>query len=298
MMEIRHLRYFVAVAEELHFTRAAERLGIPQQPVSVQIRQLERELGAPLFHRKTRGVELTESGTLLLDDARRILDQIEQAKARVQLRAAGETGRMRLGFAGATYFQPLVPSIVRAYRERYPNVVIAPEQSSTPRLIAGLRDGEIDIAFVRRPVGDSEGLAIEALVEEPMLIVLPASHPHAREHSLPLVALAPETLILVSRSIGPGMYDEIVASCHRAGFSPRLGQEATQFASVVHLVAAGFGASLVPACIEQIRAEGVAYLRLEGETPRAPISFAFRRDDRSMVVRNFVRLARGTIPTR
>src|SRR5690242_8001652 len=134
-MELRHLRYFVAVAEELHFTRAAEKLGIKQPPLSQQIRQLEQEMGTSLFRRLTRGVELTESGAVLLDDARRILEQVERAKTGVQSRARGETGRVRVGFAGATYFQPLVPRIIRAYRERYPGVVVTPEQSNTPRLV-------------------------------------------------------------------------------------------------------------------------------------------------------------------
>jgi DNA-binding transcriptional LysR family regulator len=125
-MEPRHLRYFVAVAEELHFTRAAERLGIKQPPLSLQIRQLETELGTRLFRRLTRGIEITESGAQLLDDARRILDPIERANAGVQSRARGETGRLHVGFAGATYFQPRVPAIVRAYRERYPGVLLSP----------------------------------------------------------------------------------------------------------------------------------------------------------------------------
>ena len=121
-MDLRHLRYFVAVGEEPHFTRAAERLGIKQPPLSQQIRQLEREVGTSLLRRVTRGVELTDSGALLLEEARRIFDQVEQTKAAVQSRARGETGRMRVGFASATYFQPTVPAIVLAYRERFPGV--------------------------------------------------------------------------------------------------------------------------------------------------------------------------------
>ncbi len=291
-MELRHLRYFVAVAEELHFTRAAERLGIKQPPLSLQIRQLEHEMGAPLFHRLTRGVELTEAGALLLIEARQILDQVEQTKAGVQSRARGETGHIHLGFAGATYFQPLVPAVIRAYREHYPSVVLSPEQSNTPQLVAGLRSGEIDIAFVRPPISDDEGLAIEPLVEEPMLIVLPASHPRAGEHSMPLEALARETLILFPRAIGPGLYDAVIASCQRAGFSPKLGQEAPQISAIVHMVAAGFGVSIVPQSIKQIHAEGIVFLGIDGDVPNTPISLAYRQDDHSTVVRNFVALVR------
>src|SRR5882757_6970727 len=164
-LELRHLRYFVAVAEELHFTRAAERLGIKQPPLSLQIRQLERELGTSLFRRETRGVKLTETGALLLDEARRILDQVERTKAGVQSRARGESGCIHLGFAGATCFQPLVPGIISAYRQRYPSVLVSPEQGNTPQLVAGLRGGEIDVAFVRPPLSDGEKLAVEPLVE-------------------------------------------------------------------------------------------------------------------------------------
>jgi len=291
-MELRHLRYFVAVAEELHFTRAAERLGIKQPPLSLQIRQLEQEIGTALFHRLTRGVELTEAGTLLLDDAHRILDQVERTKTSIQTRARGETGRIHVGFAGATYFQPLVPDIIRSYRETYPGVVLSPEQSNTPHLIAGLLSGAIDVAFVRPPLSDGEGLAVQPLVEEHMRIVLPAAHPRADSRSMPLSALAQETLILFPRTIGPGLHDSIIASCQRAGFSPALGQDAPQISSIVYLVAAGFGVSIVPQSIEQIHAEGVTYLRIDRDEPRAPIGLAYRKEEHSMAVRNFVALAR------
>jgi DNA-binding transcriptional LysR family regulator len=291
-MELRHLRYFVAVAEELHFRRAAERLGIRQPPLSLQIRQLERELGTPLFRRLTRGVELTETGALLLDESRWILDQIERIKTGVQSRARGESGCIHVGFAGATCFQPLIPGIIRAYRERYPSVLVSPEQSDTPLLVAGLRKGEIDVAFIRPPLADPEGLAIELLVEEPMVIVLPECHPYAGNGSMPLAALAEETFILFPRSIGPGLHDAIIASCQRAGFISKLGQEAPQISTMVHMVAVGFGVSIVPQSIARIRLEGVVYVGIEGEAPRAPISLAYRRDDRSTIVRNFVASAR------
>ena len=296
-MELRHLRYFVAVAEELHFTRAAERLGIKQPPLSLQIRQLEREIGTSLLRRETRGVELTETGAWLLDKARGILDQVVRIKAGVQSRARGETGHIHLGFAGATYVHRLVPGIIRAYRERYPGVVLSPEQSNTARLIAALQSGEIDVAFVRPPIIGGEGITLDLLIDEPMMIVLPAWHPHAGDRSMPLAALAPDTFILFPRTIGPGLHDAIIASCQRAGFSPKLGQEAPQISTTVHMVAAGFGVSIVPHSIAQIHLAGVAYIGIEGDAPRAPISVAYRRDDRSTIVRNFVASVRRHSPT-
>jgi DNA-binding transcriptional LysR family regulator len=291
-MELRHLRYFVAVAEERHFTRAAARLGIKQPPLSLQIRRLEQEVGAPLFHRLARGVELTESGALLLEDARRILDQVERTLAGVQSRARGETGHIRVGFAGATYFQPVVPGIVRAFRERFPGVVLSPEQSNTPHLLACLHSGDIDVAFVRPPIRDDAGLGIDLLVEEPMLAVLPVRHRLAGAAAVPLAALAGETLILFPRAIGPGLHDAIIAACRNAGFTPLLGQEAPQIPAIVPMVAAGFGVSIVPESIGQIRSAGAVYVKLEGAAPRAVISLAHRRDDHSVAVRNFVALAR------
>lgn len=291
-MELRHLRYFLAVAEERNFTRAAERLGIRQPPLSRQIRELEQEFEAPLFHRLTRGVELTEAGAVLAEDARRVLDQIERVRAGVRNRARGETGQLRVGFAGATYFQPIVPGIIRDFRERFPGVVLSPEQSNTPRLSIGLRAGEIDIAFIRPPMEHGEGLRAELLVDEPMVAVLPGAHPLADEPSVALSALAAETFILVPRVIGPGFYDSIIAGCRDAGFVPRLGQEAPQMPAMVPMVAAGFGVSVVPQSLRQIRTEGVVYRDLHGDVLRAPISLAYRREDHAPAVRNFVALAR------
>lgn len=291
-MDLRHLRYFIAVAEERHFTRAAERLGIRQPPLSIQIRQLEAEIGTPLFHRLTRGVELTEGGKLLLDEARDILERVERAKLAVRRRALGETGRMRVGFAGATYFHPRIPALIRAYRDRYPAMVLAPEQSNTPQLVAGLHAGQIDVAFVRPPLQDGEDLAVESLVEEDMLAVLPSSHVLAGAEAVALTALAGETFILFPRAIGAGLYDAVFSAFLRAGFSPRLGQEAPQITSIVPMVAAGFGVSVVPFSTSQIRAEGVVYLPISGHAPRAAISLAYRRDDRSPALRHFVALAR------
>jgi DNA-binding transcriptional LysR family regulator len=293
-MELRHLRYFVAVAEELHFTRAAERLGIKQPPLSLQIRQLESELGTRLFRRLTRGIELTETGALLLEEARRSLDQIEQIKAGVQSRARGETGRIHVGLASATYFQPLIPTIIREYRERYPGVLLSPQTTVSALMVAGLQSGEIDVAFVRPPIINGEGLTVIPLIEEPMLIVLPATHPLASRAAVPLAALAQEKWILLPRVMSPGAYDAIIASFQREGFSPNVEQEAPQIPSIVYMVAAGFGVSIVPQSITQIRAEGVRYLPIEGEGPRAPISLAYRRNDHSPAVRNFVELARRT----
>src|SRR5579862_890406 len=195
-MELRHLRYFVAVAEELNFTRAAERLGIAQPGLSLQMRQLEKEMGTPLLVRRTRGVDLTNAGKLLLEEARIILKRIEQAKIGVRRRGRGQTGRINIGSAGATYFHPLIPAIVREYRLHYPGVVMFPQASVTSLLVARLCAGQIDIAFIRPPNQDDERLAIEPLVDEPGVIALPRAHPLSRSTSAPLSAFAKDTFVL------------------------------------------------------------------------------------------------------
>jgi DNA-binding transcriptional LysR family regulator len=161
-----------------------------------------------------------------------------------------------------------------------------------------LHDGEIDVAFIRPPISDGEGPGIDLLVEEPMLVVLPAAHDLARDRSVPLHAIANETVILFPRAVGPGLHDAIVASCQQAGFSPKVGQEAPGLLSIVHMVAAGFGVAIAPQSFQQIHAAGVAYLRIEGDAPRAPISLAYRRDDHSAAGRNFVALMRRHKRTR
>jgi DNA-binding transcriptional LysR family regulator len=217
---------------------------------------------------------------------------VERTKANVRNRARGETGHIRVGFAGATYFQPRVPGLVQTYRRRYPGVVLSPVQGNTPDLVEAVQNGSVDVAFVRPPLGDRQAITVHPLVEETMRIVLPSNHPQARKRFVSLATLAQETIILPPRAISPGLYDSIIASCQRAGFSPILGQEAPQISSIVHLVAAGFGVSIVPHSIEQIRADGIVYVPIKGEAPRAPISLAVRKDNRSAVIRNFVALAR------
>ncbi len=296
-MELRHLRYFVTVAEELNFTRAAKRLGINQPPLSLQIRQLEKEIGTPLFHRRARGIELTSAGKLLLEEARIILQQVERAKTGVRSRGRGETGRINLGSVGGTYFHPLIPAIIREYRMHYPDVVLFPQASSTSLVVARLRCGQIDIAFIRPPISDDEGLAIELIVDEPAVMVLPTAHPLSRSTSAPLRAFAEETFVLYPRELNPGNYDSFVAACHRAGFSPKLGQEAPQIVSTVPLVAAGLGVSIVPRSTSRILPDAVVYLPIEGDAPHALIGLASRRDDRSAVVQNFIAVARRLIGT-
>src|SRR5438270_10714814 len=222
-MELRHLRYFVAVAEEGHVTRAAERLGIQQPPLSQQIRALETELEVQLFRRKPRGVELTQAGEALLAEARGILDRVEHATAATRRTARGEAGRIGLGFTSSASFHPLVPQVIREYRQAHPLVALSLEESGTGELVEALQAERLDAAFVRSPIGEAPGIAVHSLLEETMVAAVPAGHALAgrtAKSSLGLAALAGETFILYRRPLGPGLYDAIIAACQRAGFSP------------------------------------------------------------------------------
>jgi DNA-binding transcriptional LysR family regulator len=297
-MELRHLRYFIAVAEEGHVTRAAERLGMQQPPLSQQIRALEQELGVQLFRRMPRGVELTDAGRALLEDARAILAQVEHARATTRRTARGEQGRIAVGFTSSAPLHPFVPRVIRSFRELYPFVSMQLEESGTSELVDALRADRVDAAFIRSPVADAAGLIVQPLLEEEMLVALPAGHALAPDGDgdqapLPLAALAAETFILYRRPLGPGLYDTIIAACHGAGFSPRVGQEAPRILSTLNLVAVGLGVSIVPNSLRRLRMDGVVYRRLTGSPHlRAPIHLAYRGGEESAAARRFIDLAR------
>jgi DNA-binding transcriptional LysR family regulator len=280
MIALRHLRYFIAVAEEGHVTRAAVRLGIQQPPLSQQIRALEAEIGVALLNRLPRGVELTEAGRVFLAEARVALAQVEHAVDAARRTARGEQGRLAVGFTSSAAFHPLIPAVVRAFRQVAPQVNLQLEENSTGELIAGLQKDQLDVAFLRVPLGDTAGIRIEALLHEKMLVALPAHHPLVGKRapkSIALADLADQTFILYRRPTGPGLYDTIIAACHAAGFSPRIGQEAPRMLSTLSLVAAGLGVSIIPESMRRLDTEGIAYIPLSGAAGLvAPLHLAWR----------------------
>lgn len=291
-MELRHLRYFIAVAEELNFTRAAKRIGINQPPLSSQIRQLEKEFGASLFRRRSRGVELTDAGGLLLEEARVIFREIERVSTGVRRRGRGEIGQIIVGSAGGTYFHSLIPTIIREYGKQYPEVILTPQASSTALLIARVLAGQTDVAFIRPPVGEDVGLVLEPIVHEEMVIMVPSGHPLSGSESAPLSALSKETFVFYPRELNPTAYDSVISACNRSGFNPVLGQTAPQVVSVVPMVAAGLGVSILPRSTSQILADRVWTLSIKGDEVRAEISLAYRLNDYSGAVQKFVEVAR------
>jgi DNA-binding transcriptional LysR family regulator len=299
-MELRHLRYFVAVAEEGHITRAAQRLGIQQPPLSQQIKAIERELDVQLFRRKARGVELTDAGSAFLSEARAMLGQLDRACETTRRAARGEQGQICVGVTSTAPFHPLVPRAIRAFQEACPLVSLTLEECLSNELIERLRNEQMDVAFIRTSLSDQAGLVINPLLEERMVVALPSTHALARGASaISFQRLATETFILYGPP-GTGMYDATIAACHAAGFSPRVGnlgastQQAPRITSTLSLVAAGSGISIVPSSLQRMNMEGVVYRALKGPQPKAVLKLASRRGDPSAVVRQFVNLVRKT----
>ena len=291
-MELRHLRYFVAVAEEQNFSRAAERIGIAQPALSIQIRDLEREVGSPLFERLPKGVALTEAGANFLNDARGILASVKQSVQRVRRIAAGETGHIRIGFTGSASFHPFVAGAIRDYRNAYPDIEVELIEEYTSNLIARLRDDAVDAAFIRPATGEAEDLRLWPLLREEMLAAMPVEHRLAHQSAVRLSDLRDEWFILYPRASGRALYDAIIAGCHAAGFEPRIGQQAPQMASIVNLIATGIGISIVPASMSQLLPQGVTYKRLIGGGPKADMYLACQSVRVTEAARRFTELVR------
>ena len=261
-VDLRRLRYFVAVAEELHFTRAAARLGMAQPPLTQQIQKLERELGYQVFSRDRRKTTLTDAGRLLLEEATRILGECDRAIERVRRAGRGETGQITVGTPPSVMLGRL-PTVIGQYRERYPDVHFTLRELSTSAIADALGTGALDIGLLRE-VESIGSLKTELMFREPIVAVLPKDDELARRARLSLAHLANKPFVLFPRRLGEAFYDRLLAYCLDAGFRPHLVQEATQWQSVVSFVETGLGVSLAPACVQRFRWPGVVFRRLPG----------------------------------
>ncbi len=289
-MELRHLRYFVVTAEELHFTRAARRIGIAQPPLTQQIRALETELGVQLFERKPGNVRLTEAGAVFLVEARLVLDQVLKATLRCQLAAAGTIGRIGVGFTESASFCGEVTWMLRRYRELYDKVDIALVEHRSIQLIEMLQQERIDIAFVRLPIGASADVRFELISSEPLVVALPQGHRLASRRALQLKDLAAERFIVYPRPTGAGLSDKILMACEAAGFEPQVAQRAPQLSSTINLVASSLGIAVVPACMKTSRADTVSYVPLKAPALSASLGVAYRNRAITPAVRNMLAL--------
>jgi DNA-binding transcriptional LysR family regulator len=279
-MELRHLRYFVVVAEECHFGRAAARLHIAQPPLSQQIRQLESDLGVALFARTTRKVELTPAGEEYLWRARAILASVDAALAEVGRVAGGEQGRLAIGFTGSATYE-LLPSLVRVLRSEFPRISLDLKgEMLTPDQVTGLLEKTLDLGFLRPPVRHPD-IEVRVLRREPLVAVLPQTHALASRAPVRLAALRDEPFITYPSQHRSVVYEAVLDACGDAGFALARTQEVAETSTLVSLVAAGLGVALVPASVQHLQVTGARYLPLAGTTREVELALATRAGDRS-----------------
>jgi DNA-binding transcriptional LysR family regulator len=289
--ELRQLRHFVAVAEQLHFGRAAAALNMSQPPLSRSIQDLERRLGATLLARSRRKVELTPEGARFLEEAKRVLGQLERAVLEVGRMAAGASGRLRLGFVSLADYGVL-PELLKAYKASRPGVSLALREMLSPEQAVALAAGELDFGLLLPPVaGDLEHLVVQ---RERFVVALPSRHRLARARGrIAVREIANEAFVMVPREIAPGLHDIVAMLAARAGFSPRVAQEAIQMQTVVSLVSSGLGVAVVPASVANLGRRGVVYREIGDAHPRLDLWLAWRRGSLGAAGREFVQHARG-----
>lgn len=290
-MELRHLRYFIAVAEELHFGRAAEQLGISQPPLSQQIQALEEEIGARLLERTNRRVELTEAGRLFLDESRQVLAQVDKAVQLARRAQRGELGELKVGFTSSAPFTSTVPRSIHAFRQAYPDVHLELHEMSSAETVKALLEDRLQVGVIR-PLALPDNLLAVELFREPLVAVLRADHPLAAgsAEGLDIAAMAEEPFVFFPRTFGTGLYDQLIALTREAGFSPRIAQEASEAMTIIGLVSAGLGVSVLPASFRRTRVEGVVYRTLLDPGATTAVWLVRRRGERSPLALSFVEL--------
>lgn len=283
-MEFRQLQYFLAVAEELNFSRAAERLRITQPPLSLQIQNLEKELGIPLFYRNNRHVELTDSGKVFFDEIRKIFNHLNLAVEIAQRTHHGEIGKLTVGFVGSATYD-ILPSVLREFRSLYPDVQVQLLEMSTPTQIEALLQEEIDVGVLRPPVRNN-AICTQIISTASCVLAVPRQHPLVKRKNISLTDLNPYPFVILSRKTWAGLYDEIIGLCN-----PIIQQEALEFQTVIGLVAAGLGIAVVPQSAMNLHTQDVVYLDLKGQLPVASMGISWRQNNPSSLVKIFVEMA-------
>jgi DNA-binding transcriptional LysR family regulator len=297
-MELRHLRYFVAVAEEEHMTRAAEKLGIHQPPLSQQIQMLEQELGVQLFIREARRIQLSPAGKLFLSDARVILANVDQAVQRIQRFDLGEEGNIRLGFTSSSSMHQITPELVRTFREAYPLISVEIEEGAAHDLLHSLEQERIDIAFTRSSINPYPGIASLELLKEDLVVAIPMHHPLSKvpNETLHLRDLKNENFIFYQQVGGSGIKENLIEACGRAGFEPKSAQIVYRLIGAIHVVASGLGIAIVPKSMHAIQPESVLYKTFHPDSViTVPLSIAYRENSSKQTVQRFLKLANAFI---
>lgn len=295
-MELRHLRYFVTVAEELHFGRAAERLFITQPPLSQQIQQLERELGVLLFQRTSRRVQLTPAGEVFLRDVKEILAGLDVAIQAAQRAARGETGWLGIGFAASATYD-LLPAVLHDFRAQFPEVALSLLELNAVEQAEALRDRSIHVGFVRPYVAEAK-VNVEAVLRESFLVALPEAHSLALYSDLSLAKLAEEPFVSFPEKPLPSYAEVVRTVCEESGFTPRVVQEVREMQTAISLVAAGMGIALLPASVQHLHRDGVVYRPLREPAPWTELTVVSRREDPSPVLQNFLAIVRQKVERR
>ncbi len=290
-MELRHLRYFVAVAEELHFGRAADLLGISQPPLSQQIQALEQELGVRLFERSNRHVALTDAGRLFLEETRQTLAQVSKSVDVVRRAEQGEIGELQIGFTASAPFVSIIPRAVFAFRQAFPAVHLDLQEMTSSQVCQALMEKKLQIGMIRPLELPGELDAVE-LLREPLVALLHAGHPLAGEQDggLALAELADQPFVFFPRSYGTGLYAQLFSLARQAGFTPRITQEAHEALTIIGLVAAGLGVSVLPASFRRIRIDGVVFRTLTDTDATTAVWLVKRRQERSPLAQAFIDL--------
>lgn len=291
-MELRHLRYFVAVAEELHFTRAALRLHIGQPPLSQQIQALEEEVGALLLERSKRWVRLTEAGKLFLDDARHILALSEKAAETARRAARGEVGELRIGFTSSTPFTAIFPTLINLYRKQFPHVSLSLRELSTMKQIEAINARTLDLGFIRPPETEiATDISLTTLRHDPLMLVMPVNHVLARKSAVSIKDLAEQFFVTFFPDVGTGVYRQVLRLCRDAGFDPKVALEAREGSTIIGLVAAGCGISILPESFKCIRIKGVSYRPISGPAAVTKLILANRADEPTPLIDSFIKAA-------
>ncbi|HEX3436868.1 MAG TPA: LysR substrate-binding domain-containing protein [Pseudacidobacterium sp.] len=292
-IELRHLRYFVAVAEELHFGRAAQRLHIAQPPLSQQIRKLEETIGHPLLLRTSRNVRLTAAGEELLKRAQQTLRKVSEDVHSTRRIGRGEVGTLTVGFIASSMLTVL-PRMLSTYRRQFPEVELRLREFYTSSLLRALRDGTADIGFTRDAGADEDDLHTEILLPEPYIAVVPAHHPLAQKTSIRVSDLRTDPFVLFSADVGMNAWDKVMRLCQQDGFRPKVVQEAPHWLSILRLVSVGLGVTIAPACVEKIADEEVRCLRLRNTRIYSHLELAYREEMLTELEGSFLTLARET----
>ena len=292
-MELRHLRYFVAVAQELSFTRAAERLHIGQPPLSQQVQALEEEIGAILFDRTRRTIRLTEAGRIFLEDAQRVLALAANAAATARRVERGEIGQLKIGFTKSTAFTPLFPRIINTYRTRFPNVKLILQEMSTMRQVAAFAEYALDIGFIRPPEMESPlPLSLTTLETHRLSVLLPEGHALEKHNLISMSDLKDEEFIMFPRDEGTTLHPQIYHLCAKAGFAPKVAMEAREAVTIIGLVAAGCGITILPDLFKTTGIKGVRFHLLETPTAVQKLALASRLEESGTIPLAFAEVAK------